>query len=406
MKKKLSNKNGFIVRLIARTLVLFICVSLITINSNAQRIFLPGDARKDKKYSESLAPTPTPILFGENPTCAKLNTNNPGYPELAHIQNDYELRLNYTPPVGPTDMHPYTTGGVRVLNGIPDPTQFVTVQGLVQNKFNWTSTKGVSAVIVRGETKSFVYPYSTPAFDGMNLTTPDNMLQPIRAIAFCYFAPATVTIIKEVQTFNGGNASIQSFPFTATNFGTANFSLVDNNAPPADRRINSNLYSFGAANAVTVTESLVGGWSLSDLSCTETAGGGGNGFPNLPNIQNTTVSLANRRANIILEEGENVTCVFRNLQSIPTAASASISGRVLTETGLPLRRAAISVFNANTLETRVVYTNSLGYYWVDDLPVNNFYIVTVSHGKRTFLNSTQSFTLEDNIAELNFIAAY
>jgi hypothetical protein len=403
---KRDNKYVLINRLIAQVLILFICLPLVAVNSNAQKIYSGRDLNVEASDSQSLAPTPTPILFGDNPSCAKLNTNNANFPEFDHIISDYELRLNYTPPIGPSGPHPFTTGDIRVLNGIPDPNNFVTIEGLVRNRFNWTSTKGISAIIVKGGSKSFVYPYPEPAFDGQGLTTPDNSIPSIDFISFCYFTPATVTIIKEVQTFNGGNASTQAFPFTATNFGTANFSLVDNNAPPADRITNVNLYNYGAANAITVTEGSVGGWSLSDLSCVETAGGGGGGFPNLPNVQNSTTSFGNRRATIVLEQGENVVCTFKNLQAVPTAASAFVSGRVLTETGLPLRRAAVSVFNANTLETQTVYTNQLGYYRFDNLMVNNFYIVTVSHGKRAFSNNSQSFTLNDNLAEINFYALY
>jgi aqualysin 1 len=97
--------------------------------------------------------------------------------------------------------------------------------------------------------------------------------------------------------------------------------------------------------------------------------------------------------------------IYSYMQLAPTAATASISGRVTSAAGLPLRRAAVSVFNANTLETKTVYTNNLGYYRVEGLPVNNFYVVTVGH-KRTFANNSQSFTLNDNLTEVNFVALY
>jgi aqualysin 1 len=97
--------------------------------------------------------------------------------------------------------------------------------------------------------------------------------------------------------------------------------------------------------------------------------------------------------------------IYSYMLLAPTAATASVSGRVTTGTGLPLRRASVSVFNANTLETKTVYTNNLGYYRVEGLPVNNFYIVTVGH-KRTFANNSQSFTLNDNLTEVNFVALY
>jgi hypothetical protein len=213
--------------------------------------------------------------------------------------------------------------------------------------------------------------------------------------------PAKVTIIKEVTLFNnGGTASTQAFPFTATNFGTANFSLVDNNVVGPDRIVNSNITAFGNSNIITVTESQVLGWSLSDPPvCTEDPGG-------LPQTDNSVTGLGTPNATLTVEEGEIITCTFKNLQVAPSAASAFVSGRVLTETGLPLRRAAVTIFNAGTLETQTVYTNQLGYYRFDNLTVNNFYIVTVAHGKRAFFNNTQSFTLNDNLTDVNFYTPY
>lgn len=404
---KQHNKHVYLCRVTTRILALLICVSLTTISALPQKISVVGKLDSGKTIAVPVAVAPTPILFGENPSCAKLNTNNPGYPELAHIISDYELKLNFTPPIGVSGPYQFVTNSpTQILNGIPDANNSVTIEGLQQNQINFTSTKGISAVIIEGETKSYVYPYPTPTFSGMNLQSPDNGLQPIRFVSFCYYTPATVTIIKQVQTYDGGNASPQAFAFTATNFGTSNFSLVDNNAQPADRITNNAVYSFGAANPINVIESTLASWSLSDLDCVETAGGGGLGFPNLPNLQNTTTSLADRKATIVAEQGENITCTYSNLQSRPTAGSAYISGRVLTETGLPVKRAAVTVFNANTLESQTVYSNAFGFYRVDNLPVSNFYIVTVAHGKRSFLNNPVSFTLSDNLSEINFTASY
>ena len=114
----------------------------------------------------------------------------------------------------------------------------------------------------------------------------------------------------------------------------------------------------------------------------------------------TTGSVSN------IDESSPNRLVYSFLQMVPTSATASISGRVLTETGLPVKRAEISVFNSNTLETRIVYTNALGFYRIENLPVNDFYILTVSHGKRSFYNNSQSFTLSDNLTEVNFTANY
>lgn len=212
--------------------------------------------------------------------------------------------------------------------------------------------------------------------------------------------PGQVTIIKEVQTFAGSNAATTSFPFTATNLGTSNFSLVDNNAQPADRFVNSGISLFGAGNIITVTESLVMGWSLNGAPvCVETAGG-------LPNIINTTTDLGTRTATIIVEEGENVTCTFSNLQIVPTAATASIRGQVLTELGYPVAKARITLYNSGTFETRTVETSPFGYYSIEDLPVGNFYILTVNSKRYVFNNNTHSFVLNEDMENVNFTGGY
>ncbi|CAN5502498.1 hypothetical protein BH10ACI1_BH10ACI1_19440 [soil metagenome] len=211
--------------------------------------------------------------------------------------------------------------------------------------------------------------------------------------------PGTVTIIKEVQTFNGGDSINLAFPFTATNFGTANFSLVDNNSQPQDRIANPSVISFGAVNTITVTESTVAGWTLADLTCVETAGG-------LPNVQNSTTNLGTRTATIIVEEGENVTCTFKNLQLVPTAATASIRGQVLTVQGMPVSKAVISLFNASTSEMRTIQTNPFGYYSFEDLEVGNFYVLTINSKRYVFNNNTISFVLNENLENVNFEGGY
>lgn len=346
-----------------------------------------------------------PIYFPENPTCKSLNDSD--NPAFARITTDYELKLNFEPPVGSSAVYPFTSSPVapfiRELIGPPSPADSVTLDRRGVG-FEWTASRGISAAIVSGENGSNVYVYPQAAFGGSDLKAPG--VRHISHVTFCYFVPAKVTIIKEVQTFNGGNSSSTAFPFTATNFTPANFSLVDNNSPPADRVTNSAVYSFGAANAVRVTQAQVNPWSLGDIFCVETAGGGDGGdFPDLPNSQNTTYSLAARSANIVLEQGENVTCTFSSvLIDLPVAAS--ISGRITTETGLPVSRALISIQNVTRNETRIVYANAFGYYRFNDLQAYDQYVLTVSHGKRDFPNNSRSITLNGDLSGVNFVAVY
>jgi hypothetical protein len=205
---------------------------------------------------------------------------------------------------------------------------------------------------------------------------------------------ATVTIIKEVATANGGTAAVTAFEFTSTNFGASTFSLVDNNVVGPDRRINSNITQFGAANAITVTESFAGGWTLLDINCTETGG-----------IQNSSIDFANRKATLIPESGENIVCTFRNGLLTPSAAPATISGRVLMASGTGLSRAVLTLTNAENGETITTTTNSFGYYSIE-AEVGPLYTLSVSHRRYSFADNLRIFTLLDEMSGMDFVQSF
>lgn len=211
--------------------------------------------------------------------------------------------------------------------------------------------------------------------------------------------PATVTIIKEVQTFGGGTASTTSFSFSATNLGTPGFSLVDNDLEPADRFTNSSVFLFDEPNTITVTEAALEGWSLTSIQCIESPGEG------LPNTQNSTIDLQNRRANIVVEQGENVTCMFRSEQLAPTSGPGSVTGRVVDANGFGVRGATVKLLHMLTGEEISTVTNSFGYYSFSDLEVAAFYVVMVSESKRyTFQPNDRAFTLDGDLFDVDFVA--
>lgn len=391
-------------------LLLLLCLSMAAVNLMAQNSDMSAKDLSSKSAAPEAVVAPTPIILTGAANCAKLNQNNAGDPRYDQITTDYELRLNFNPPEGLSGPYPFTNdfAAQRFLTGPSDPANSVSISNQPGPPFNFTSTKGISAVIVSDGNKSNVYTYPQAAsFGDTNLMTPDNGVLPISYIAFCYYVPATVTVIKQVETFGGGTASSQEFNFSATNFGTSNFALTDDDAGAGvDNITRANIYSFGSSNAVTVTEgALLGfGWTLQGITCTESTNFPG--FPALASVANTTTDVGTRRATIVLEQGENVTCTFRNRQFTLLAANAAVSGSVRTESGMPVRRATVTLYNANTQETRTVLTNVFGGFAFDDLPVGHFYIVTVSHGKRTFENNTRSFTLGEDLSGVNFTAVY
>ena len=88
----------------------------------------------------------------------------------------------------------------------------------------------------------------------------------------------------------------------------------------------------------------------------------------------------------------------------PTAASAMISGRVLSATGNPLSRAMISVLNTSTSQVITTQTNTFGNYAIDRLEVGTNYIVSVQHGKYNFTTSARAVTLGGDVSDIDFVA--
>jgi hypothetical protein len=79
----------------------------------------------------------------------------------------------------------------------------------------------------------------------------------------------------------------------------------------------------------------------------------------------------------------------------PTAASATVRGRVVSESGRGLSRAAISVFDTQTGETRYARTNQLGYFTISDLAVGNFYVMQTQRKGYDFPASNSFQLFED-----------
>jgi len=155
---------------------------------------------------------------------------------------------------------------------------------------------------------------------------------------------------------------------------------------------------FGAANEITVTEVPLSGWTLTNVNCVEVQGA-----PALPSEQDSTKNTVGP-ANIIVQEGEFVTCTFTNSRTTPTAAPASVVGRVLTSGGRGVAGARVTMWDTSTGELVTRTTNNFGYYRFDNLSVSHFYVASVEGKGMLFANSTRSFTLENDLVGLNFFA--
>lgn len=87
--------------------------------------------------------------------------------------------------------------------------------------------------------------------------------------------------------------------------------------------------------------------------------------------------------------------------SSPTAATVTISGRVLTTEGRGLSNARIVLTDLEGNE-RTTVSGSLGYYSFSEVEVGQIYIITVISKRYVF--QSQSLTILEEIGNLNFAA--
>jgi len=87
----------------------------------------------------------------------------------------------------------------------------------------------------------------------------------------------------------------------------------------------------------------------------------------------------------------------------PTAANASISGRVLTAEGSGVRNAIVQLTDQQG-NVRSVRTSSFGYYRFDDVPSGETYLLSVVSKRFQFANPTRLISVVDDLTGEDFVA--
>lgn len=85
----------------------------------------------------------------------------------------------------------------------------------------------------------------------------------------------------------------------------------------------------------------------------------------------------------------------------PTAANASVSGRVFNADGRAVSRAVVKLTTLDG-ETRTVITNAFGYYRFEEVAVGQTYSFSISGKKLIF--PTRFINVNEDIEDLNFTA--
>jgi hypothetical protein len=87
----------------------------------------------------------------------------------------------------------------------------------------------------------------------------------------------------------------------------------------------------------------------------------------------------------------------------PTAARVSVSGRVLTSSGQGIRNAQVKLTAAGGA-IRFASTGSFGYFRFTEVEVGETYILEVTSKRFVFMNPTRILSVQDEIANADFIA--
>lgn len=88
----------------------------------------------------------------------------------------------------------------------------------------------------------------------------------------------------------------------------------------------------------------------------------------------------------------------------PSAAPASLSGRVVDATGRGISGASVTVLDPNSGASMSARSNPFGYYTFTSLPAGSLYVVSIRDKRYTFNNDTRSVTLNEDLADMDFIA--
>lgn len=119
-------------------------------------------------------------------------------------------------------------------------------------------------------------------------------------------------------------------------------------------------------------------------------------FGGFPNSDGAGLMTAGGCATI-----DHLTFCFQDLE--PTAAPASVSGRVATSGGRGISGARMTLTNAQTGQSFGTLTNSFGYFAIR-ARAGGFYILTVSHPRYSFADGSRTFTLNEDVADMDFVA--
>ncbi len=89
----------------------------------------------------------------------------------------------------------------------------------------------------------------------------------------------------------------------------------------------------------------------------------------------------------------------------PSAAGSNVGGRVTRADGMGLGNVSVVLQNPLTGERRTALSSPFGYYYFEDVPTGESYVVSVASKNYSFLVSSRVFTLFDSVSGIDFVAS-
>lgn len=99
-------------------------------------------------------------------------------------------------------------------------------------------------------------------------------------------------------------------------------------------------------------------------------------------------------------------CGFWTPLSGPTAATASISGRVLRVDGAGIRNVFLTLSGGRLTSPRISRSSALGYFSFDEVEVGQTYVISVSSKRFGFAVPSQTVSLIESITDLTFTSSW
>lgn len=90
----------------------------------------------------------------------------------------------------------------------------------------------------------------------------------------------------------------------------------------------------------------------------------------------------------------------------PSAAGASVSGRIATIDGRGILNVSITLTNPSSRQVFLARSSAFGYYRFDDVPAGGTYVLTLRSKRFTFANNPRVISLTDDLSEVDFVGEF